>query len=491
MSDTNKSTTLLFSQPNVKQSGEGPGTLPGRISGSAVNKKGVKRRHKSKSYKEKYEAIMEVEKGEKSKKQIADVFGARGAKCPKVESALLTWFKNKRQLNLPISGDDLKEKAKEFASQLGVSSAECEFSSGWLDRFKLRHGIVCKTVSGEAGSVDTTTDAFRRWQMRLKTILSETSPDDIFHADETAIFFRALPEKTLEFKRTSCHGPKVNKVRLTALVCANMSGTYKMPLLVLGRSQNPRCFKHVKSLPVQYKANKKAWMTSEIFKEWVRKVDGLYRKKNRKIIIIVDNCPAHPEVSNLRAVTLVFLPPNTTSILQPMDQGIIRSLKIGYRKRVVLKKLKALDADTTYRISILDSLHMMKAAWNDVKSTTNVNCYRRAGLVPVSEPSKAPVAEDDEDDPDDDIPLASLAAALGTTTMDQYIDVDIDIPATENIDEDDIINDLIGQRSADAVEDEPSDDDEADNTRTIVISNRRVTTCINDDMYVSLIGHSD
>ncbi|KAH3805520.1 hypothetical protein DPMN_133824 [Dreissena polymorpha] len=61
-----------------------------------------------------------------------------------------------------------------------------------------------------------------------------------------------------------------------------------------------------------------------------------------------------------------------------------------------------------------------------------------------------------------------------------YIDVDIDIPATENIDEDNIINDLIGQRSADAVEDELSDDDEADNTRMNVISNQRVTTCIND-----------
>ncbi|KAH3722258.1 hypothetical protein DPMN_065214 [Dreissena polymorpha] len=81
-----------------------------------------------------------------------------------------------------------------------------------------------------------------------------------------------------------------------------------------------------------------------------------------------------------------------------------------------------------------------------MKSTTIVNSYRRTGLVPVSEPSETPVDEDDEDVADDDIPLASQAAALWTTTMDQYVDMDIDIPATENIDEDDIINDLIGQR---------------------------------------------
>ncbi|KAH3788550.1 hypothetical protein DPMN_166695 [Dreissena polymorpha] len=73
MSDTNKST--IFSQPNVEQSGKVPGTQSGRISGSTVNKKGVKRRHNSNSYQEKYEAIMEIEKGAKSKKQIADEFG--------------------------------------------------------------------------------------------------------------------------------------------------------------------------------------------------------------------------------------------------------------------------------------------------------------------------------------------------------------------------------------------------------------------------------
>ena len=55
--------------------------------------------------------------------------------------------------------------------------------------------------------------------------------------------------------------------------------------------------------------------------------------------------------------------------------------------------------------------------------------------------------------------------------------MDFDIPATENIDEDDIINDFIGQRSADAVEDEPSDDE---NTKINMISNQRVITCIDD-----------
>ena len=40
--------------------------------------------------------------------------------------------------------------------------------------------------------------------------------------------------------------------------------------------------------------------------------------------MIVDNCPAHPEVSGLKTINLKFLPPNTASCTQPMDQGVIR-----------------------------------------------------------------------------------------------------------------------------------------------------------------------
>ena len=68
-----------------------------------------------------------------------------------------------------------------------------------------------------------------------------------------------------------------------------------------------------------------------------------FEKENRKVVLIVDNCLAHPIVEGLKAVELVLLPPNTTSKIQPIDQGVIRSLKAKYCKKIIQRLLRAVD----------------------------------------------------------------------------------------------------------------------------------------------------
>ena len=75
-------------------------------------------------------------------------------------------------------------------------------------------------------------------------------------------------------------------------------------------------------------------MDSDLFEDWVREQDKKFGSQNRKVLLIVDNCPAHPEIGGLKAIESCFLAPNTTSITQPVDQGVIRSLKVRYRSRM-------------------------------------------------------------------------------------------------------------------------------------------------------------
>ena len=121
----------------------------------------------------------------------------------------------------------------------------------------------------------------------------------------------------------------------------------KLPMFVIGKFKTPRCFKHIKNLPCKYKSQKKSWIDSQIFEESVHKLDQTFRMEGRKIALLIDICPAHPSVSHLTNVQLVFLPPNTTSVLQPMNQGVIRSLKAHYCGRVVRRLCRTLDKTKT------------------------------------------------------------------------------------------------------------------------------------------------
>ena len=90
---------------------------------------------------------------------------------------------------------------------------------------------------------------------------------------------------------------KLSKQRITGLAAANAVGD-KLSLLVIGKSAKPRCFKNFKQLPCVYKSQKKSWMDSENFVEWVRKLDRRFTTAERKVALVIDNFPSHPHVIN-------------------------------------------------------------------------------------------------------------------------------------------------------------------------------------------------
>ena len=98
-------------------------------------------------------------------------------------------------------------------------------------------------------------------------------------------------------------------------------------------------------------------MDSILFEEWVREIDRRFTTEGKKIALVVDNCLAHPSIDNLVSVDLIFLPPNTTSKLQPMDQGVIRSLKAYYKSLSFPKLIEAIEKNKPLpEFSILDAM---------------------------------------------------------------------------------------------------------------------------------------
>ncbi|XP_065684566.1 tigger transposable element-derived protein 4-like [Hydra vulgaris] len=194
---------------------------------------------------------------------------------------------------------------------------------------------------------------------------------DVYNADEFGLFYQQPPTKIFHLRGERCPEVKLSKVRLTGLAAGNGVGK-KLPMFII-KAEKPRCFKGVKSLPCQYMSQNNSWMGSKIFTDYVRRLDAKFNAEGRKLALIIDNCQAHTNVENLKAIELVFLPPNTTSKTQPMDQGVIRALKTFHRKNVVRRQIKYIDAGkTTPNINILEAMSI-KAGISKEISVTSIN----------------------------------------------------------------------------------------------------------------------
>ena len=164
------------------------------------------------------------------------------------------------------------------------------------------------------------------YETTLPTLLSQYKLEDIYNADEFGLFYQYLPNKTLHLKSDKCSGGKLSKIRISGLTAANAVGS-KLPMFAIGKSKNPRCFKHVKTLPCRYSSQSKSWMDSTLFEEWVRELDVKFLKEKRKVVLIIDNCPAHPTIGNLTNVKLIFFTTKYHVSLPPDGPGSYKVLK--------------------------------------------------------------------------------------------------------------------------------------------------------------------
>ena len=306
----------------------------------------------------------------------------------------------------------------------------------------------------------------------LPTIPSRYPIENVVNADEFGLFYQCLPNKTFHFKKEKCSGGKHSKVRMTGMAAGNAKGE-RLPMFAIGKAKNPRCFKGVKSIPCRYRAQAKSWMSSELFEEWIKELDRSFSVQKRKIALIVDNCPAHPTVTGLEWIELIFLPPNTTSVTQPMDQGVIRALKAKYRSLAVRKQLANLEKGKQLpKISILTAMTMLNKAWGSIPDRTFLNCFKKSG---ISEKS-AEKALNDEDDPfanldvEEDV-IEELRGDFQVMkekvnvnfelTAEELVDIDFEISVTGAICDKDIIAEVSGSVDyKDSSEDDDFDNEE-------------------------------
>ena len=258
----------------------------------------------------------------------------------------------------------------------------------------------------------------------LLATIENYDADDVYNFDETSLFYRLEPDKTLATKRIE--GRKQSKERVTIGLCSNATGTDKWCPIVIGKYAKPRCFKNVNlhNIGVSYRNNKSAWMTAIIFQEWAKQFDRLIRLANpdRKVLLLLDDCGSHV-ISGLKLknTEIKFLPPNATSKLQPLDAGIIRSFKTKYRQNYVRYLLSELEKTLLVqpKLQLIDAIRYVVQSWNEVSAKTITHCWNRKKLVKLPEPDSQ-INEPTNRELCDDIGKLNLESPM---TAEEYINI--------------------------------------------------------------------
>ncbi|XP_035265329.1 tigger transposable element-derived protein 1-like [Anguilla anguilla] len=367
-------------------------------------------------------------------KDAKRVVTVRNKTIVRMESALALWISDCRKKNITLDTNIIRTKAKKlyetFADSDDVHDSEEQddaeprpstsafhaepspfnASKGWFDKFQKRFGLKSVSLHGEAASADTAgAEAYAN--NKFKAIIEEGryKPEQVFNMDETGLFWKRMPSRTFIMQdEAKAPGFKAQKDRVTLVMCGNTAGFMIKPGLIY-RSKNPRALKNKNknALPVYWMHNAKAWITKALNLNWFKEcfipeVKRYLRGKGLdfKVLLLVDNAGGHTDDLSYDGVPIEFLPPNTTWLIQPMDQGIIRAFKALYTRNTLQHLVEAMDSDQYFSLkdywreyTIASCLQNIQRAIQEMKTETLNACWKKMWPEAVHNPTECSLDE--------------------------------------------------------------------------------------------------
>lgn len=325
----------------------------------------------------------------------------RNPMLEKIEKMLVIWVEDRNKKKMAVNSRIIRTKALklyEHLQQRHVGSSSVEpfaASKGWFDKFQKRQNLHIK-LKGDAGSGDDI--ATYDFSDEFKSVVTAKgySPQQVFNVDETGLFWKRMPSRTfISREEKSAPGFKAAKDRLTVLLCGNAEGDFKCKPFLVYHSQTPRALKggRLQNLPVHWRSNRKAWVTGKLFEDWFLncfcvEVEQYCHGSGIAFnaLLVLDNAPGHPaHLNGLHPnVRVMFLPPSSTSLIQPMDQGVIAIFKVHYLRLIFSQLLNACEGCSKQSVrefwrnyNILHAVKNIGNAWNEVDVTVMNAVWRK------------------------------------------------------------------------------------------------------------------
>lgn len=123
----------------------------------------------------------------------------RMAECPELDEAFVAWVLDQVGQGVMVSGAVIQEQGRRLMAKMNEQLPDnrklmLQFSEGWLSKFKTCHSLQSFKTHGESGSTDNSV-----LEMELPPLVEKIScypPENVYNADETALFYNAAPDRT-------------------------------------------------------------------------------------------------------------------------------------------------------------------------------------------------------------------------------------------------------------------------------------------------------
>ena len=174
-------------------------------------------------------------------------------------------------------------------------------------------------------------------------------------------------------------------------------------------------------------------------------------------MLLVDNASCHtaPENMSLTNISVKFFPPNVTSLIQPLDQGIIRAVKCHYRTQIIRQLVIHVDggsevADFAKKVDILKAMYLLRRAVFMLTPGSYQNCFRKAGFrSDIPENSQVQEVEETFDSPEE----------MNQEYFQNFVDADAAVPSSGDLTDNKICQEV--QDQVEIVDEDDSDHDVA------------------------------
>jgi hypothetical protein len=146
-----------------------------------------------------------------------------------------------------------------------------------------------------------------------------------------------------------------------------------------------------------------------------------------------------------------------------MDAGVIHNLKTHYRRRLIQNYLIAVESKKEFLFSLLDSLHWLKCAWNDVATKTIIDCFAHVGFKNSNE--HAQLTESAAETPVIDNlwdRLKENGIPVSNTNFKEYVDIDQELLTCSQPTDDVIVEEVLQGKMVDESDQDASEDQESE-----------------------------